>query len=158
MAMSWGRKNLHVPIPPSFESHKPNLGRKNIDDFLDDAHMSMVNITGGPSSILSAEEKMAEKGARPDYEIDANKFIENLTEFSLHLKKNPNEDERKPMAQSFLKNVNRWLYARKFKGKEQNYDCIRYLYEGILFPFSPTDGGTMSNLITRIIYKYPHKQ
>lgn len=74
--------------------------------------------------------------ARTDFNIDVKRFLRNLVNFSLHLKKRP-ADSRKALGRKFLNNINGWLYRRKFSKKKLQTDAShQYLYEGLLFPFS----------------------
>ena len=126
--------------------------REYLDNFLHDCENRMVNMKDANLDEMEFEELIRGKEARNDFKNDARKLITNLVNFSLHLKKIPNEAERKPKAQTFQKNINRWLYQRRLSDKKSLSESSGHLYEGILFPFSPTDG-IMSNLITRVIYR-----
>lgn len=91
------------------------------------------------------EEKMLAKEARCDFKADVRKFLSNLVNFSIYLKKRPIES-RKEDARKFLNNMNGWLYRRKLNQKKIKSEYHHYLYEGILFPFSP-QGNTASTLV-----------
>ena len=55
---------------------------------------------------------MIGKEARSDFKRDVRRFLSNLVNFSLHLKKSV-PDQRKEVARKFLNNINGWLYRRK---------------------------------------------
>lgn len=89
-----------------------------------------------------------------DHHKEMTKIVNVLTDFSLHLKKNGEESERKEMGRTFLKNVNARLWQRKFMPDKQKLNpSDRYLLEGVIFPFSPTEKGEMSCQIVRIVYR-----
>lgn len=89
--------------------------------------------------------------ARTDFNIDIKRFLRNLINFSLHLKKRP-ADTRKALGRKFLNNINGWLYRRKFSKKKLQTDgSHQYLYEGLLFPFS-LEEKVASTLIVRIVH------
>lgn len=50
-----------------------------------------------------------------EHNSELNKTINVLTDFSLHLKKNGDESNRKDMGRDFLKQLNFWLWNRKLK-------------------------------------------
>ena len=79
---------------------------------------------------------MLAKEARSDFKVDVRRFLSNLVNFSLYLKKNP-ANERKAVGRKFLNNMNGWLYRRKLSSKKVQSKHHHHLYEGILFPFSP---------------------
>lgn len=91
------------------------------------------------------EEKMLAKEARSDFKADVRRFLSNLVNFSLYVKKSP-PDERKETARKFLNNMNGWLFKRKLNHKKIKSEFHHYLYEGILFPFSPK-GKVASTLV-----------
>lgn len=92
------------------------------------------------------------KEARSDFKSDVRRFMGNLVNFSLHLKRSPPQ-ERKDAARKFLNNMNGWLYRRKLNHKKVKSTDHHFLYEGILFPFSPDpEGNQASTLIVRIIH------
>lgn len=91
---------------------------------------------------------MIAKEARSDFKRDIRRFLSNLVNFSLDLKKRPVET-RKDLARKFLNNMNGWLYRRKLNPRKIRSDYHQYLYEGILFPFSP-DGAVSSNLVSGV--------
>lgn len=88
---------------------------------------------------------MIAKEARSDFKNDIRRFLSNLVNFSLHLKKTP-APERKEVARKFLNNMNGWIYRRKLNQKKTKSEFHHYLYEGIPFPFTP-DGKVSSNLV-----------
>jgi hypothetical protein len=92
------------------------------------------------------QEIMIAKEARSDFKRDIRKFLSNLVNFSLDLKKRP-LDTRKDVARKFLNNMNGWLYRRKLNPRKIRSDYHQYLYEGILFPFR-ADGKVCSNLVS----------
>ena len=81
---------------------------------------------------------MLAKEARSDFKADVRRFLSNLVNFSLYVKKSPPE-QRKDIARKFLNNMNGWLYRRKLNNKKIKSEYHHYLYEGILFPFTPRD-------------------
>ena len=90
--------------------------------------------------------------ARNDFNNDVKRFLRNLVNFSLFLKKQPAES-RKATGRKFLNNINGWLYRRKFSPKKLQTDKNHlYLYEGLLFPFS-LEEKTASTLIVRIVHQ-----
>lgn len=94
---------------------------------------------------------MIGKEARSDFKKDVRRILSNLVNFSLYLKKSP-ADQRKEVARKFLNNLNGWLYRRKLNQRKIKSRLHNYLYEGILFPFSP-EGNISSTLIVRIIHQ-----
>ena len=90
------------------------------------------------------------KEARSDFKNDVRRFLSNLVNFSLYLKKSE-PDTRKSVGRKFLNNMNGWMYRRKLNSKKVASQDHHHLYEGILFPFSHQDG-VLSTLIVRIIH------
>ena len=91
---------------------------------------------------------MLTKEARSDFKADVRRFLSNLVNFSINLKKCP-VDSRKEDARKFLNNMNGWLYRRKLNHKKIKSQIHNHLYEGILFPFSP-QGLTASTLVPMV--------
>lgn len=122
-----------------------------MEDFLDECENKMVNrpdegIDEGSKDFSSdIEEKMLAKEARSDFKADVRRFLSNIVNFSLYVKKSP-VDERKETARKFLNNMNGWIYRRKLNHKKIKSEYHHYLYEGILFPFSPK-GNSASTLV-----------
>lgn len=112
-------------------------------DLLRDCEHRMINkieniVTDLKSSLesIDADKHNAFREARTDFNLDIKRFLRNLVNFSLHLKKSP-ADSRKALGRKFLNNINGWLYRRKFSPKKQQTDTShQFLYEGLLFPFS----------------------
>ncbi len=127
-----------------------------VENFLDECENKMVNRADEgideDSSRDSAdiEERMIAKEARSDFKSDVRRFMSNLVNFSLYLKKSP-VDERKEVARKFLNNMNGWIYRRKLNQKKIKSEDHHFLYEGILFPFSP-EGKVASTLIVRVVH------
>lgn len=102
---------------------------------------------------LDLEEKMIAKEVRSDFKTDVRRFLSNLVNFSLYLKKTP-VDQRKEAARKFLNNMNGWVYRRKLNHRKLKSEFHNYLYEGILFPFTP-EGTVNSTLVdcSRLTYR-----
>jgi hypothetical protein len=88
---------------------------------------------------------MLAKEARSDFKNDVRRLLSNLVNFSLYVKKSPPE-ERKETARKFLNNINGWIFRRKANQMKIKSEYHHYLYEGILFPFSPK-GSMASTLV-----------
>lgn len=101
--------------------------------------------------MIDIVETMNAKGARSDFKIDVKRFLGNLVNFSLYLKKT-SVDERLVVGKKFLNNMNGWLYRRKMNPNKINSRDHHSLYEGILFPFNPSEN-YQSTLIVRIIHQ-----
>lgn len=91
------------------------------------------------------------KEARSDFKNDVRRFLNNLINFSLYLKKS-DPDARKDLGRKFLNNMNGWLYRRKLNTKKVKSLDHRSLYEGILFPFSPSEGYSSTLVINWKIF------
>lgn len=107
-------------------------------------HDDGIREEGRPES-SDIEEIMFAKEARSDFKADVRRFLSNLVNFSIYLKKSP-VDSRKEDARKFLNNMNGWLYRRKLNQKKIKSQIHNHLYEGILFPFSP-EGPVASTLV-----------
>lgn len=116
-----------------------------MENFLDDCENKMVNKPDEEIKEADIEKKMIAKEARSDFKADVRRFLSILVNFSLYIKKSPPE-ERKEVARKFLNNMNGWMYRRKLNPKKLKSDYHQYLYEGILFPFSP-EGPISSTLV-----------
>lgn len=92
------------------------------------------------------------KEARSDFKNDVRRFLKNLINFSLYLKKS-DKDARKDIGRKFLNNMNGWLYRRKLNTKKVKSVDHHYLYEGVLFPFSPSIDSS-STLVTNYLLTF----
>lgn len=124
-----------------------------MEGFLDECENQMVNRPhegigeeGRTCRVnVDIEEKMFAKEARSDFKADVRRLLSNLVNFSIYLKRSPVES-RKENARKFLNNMNGWLYRRKLNHKKVKSEYHNHLYEGILFPFSPS-GPVASTLV-----------
>ena len=127
---------------------KTKVLRSAVENFLDECENRMVNRPEEDISDDNLEEKMIAKEARCHFKADVRRFLSNLVNFSLFLKKNP-PNTRKDVARKFLNNMNGWLYRRKLNQKKVRSEYHQYLWEGILFPFSPE--GFVSSTLVRLL-------
>ena len=133
-------RSTEAPLKPSLMSLKIRWSTDLTKAWMREVYFSQPEI----------EEYMLAKEARSNFKADVRRFLSNLVNFSLYVKKSPPE-ERKEIARKFLNNMNGWIYRRKLNQKKIKSEYHHYLCEGILFPFSPR-GKIASTLIVRVVH------